>query len=528
MQMILRATCVVIVASLIGWAAAHAQGKGGGQEMRRVDSIPIRTDAAPGGADAAPFGAGTIGVHVADTAALVGTWEGALSVPGGELPVVFHIEQAEGAQGEEALAATMDSPQQGATGIPVATVAFDGDSLRLEVPAIGGAYAGAVRDDTIRGTWTQMGQSLPLTLRRVEQASAVPQRPQMPEPPFPYAAEDVRFRSAATDSITLAGTLTVPEGAGPHPAVVLISGSGPQDRDETIMGHKPFLVLADHLARQGIAALRYDERGVGESTGTFAGATSADLAREVEGAVRFLEARSEIGPVGLVGHSEGGAIAPMVAGRTNAVDYLVLLAGPAVRGDRLLARQNALVFEAMGMSAAGADAYGQQMLDALARVVAVPSGRPVPDSVQAALRADFSAAAAAMPPSDRAVYAPADSAAFAHVLDRMASQLTQSWMRYFVSHDPAPVLRRLDVPVLALFGSKDLQVPPAQNATPMRAALAAHDAATVHVLDGLNHLFQPAATGLPMEYAQIETTLAPRMLETVTLWIRAQTVSRGE
>ncbi len=434
---------------------------------------------------------------------IVGSWTGALTVGGTELRIVFHIEP-----GEDGLAATMDSPDQGATGIPVSRVTVTGDSVTLAVDRIGGVYTGALADgDTkIDGQWTQGGQSFPLTLTPTAEAdTAPPPRPQHPEPPYPYAADSVTFRNEAA-SLELAGTLTRPEGEGPHPAVVLVSGSGPQDRNSEVANHRLFHVLADHLTRQGIAVLRYDERGVGASEGTFEGATSEDFSGDAAAAVRFLRSHSDVDPgaVGLVGMSEGGLVAPMVHTRFEPVDFLVLMAGPSVPGHEILVEQTARIAAAQG----------------------APSGAV--DSIRAVQRRTLEGVATA-----------ADSAAAAEHLrtvledegvgaDRVRSQIEQAtdpWFRFFVRYDPAPALRQVDVPVLALYGSKDLQVPPEQNAGPMRAALQESPSsdATVRVLDDLNHLFQPAETGLPAEYAQIETTMAPRALKGVSSWIQERT-----
>ena len=436
----------------------------------------------------------------------VGSWAGTLEAGGVELRVIFHIERTEGG----GLTGSMDSPDQGAMGIPVSRVTVAGDSLTLVVGTVNGRFEGvlAEADSTIDGTWVQSGRSFPLTLSPAEaSASAPPARPQHPEPPFPYATETVTFRNAQAD-ITLAGTLTAPEGTGPHPAVVLISGSGPQNRDSEVLGHKLFLVLADHLTRHGIAVLRSDERGVGVSGGSFAGATSAALARDAAVAVRFLAARPDIDgdAVGLLGMSEGGLVAPMVHTRLEPVDFLVLMAGPSVPGDDILVEQSARIAAAQGASASAVDSIRRVRRRALEAI------RTAPDSATAAsqLRAVLDAEGASR--------------------DQIQLQIEQSttpWFRYFVRYDPAPALRQVDIPVLALYASNDLQVPPAQNVAPMRAALDASssDDVTVRVLDGLNHLFQPAETGHPSEYARIETTMAPVALRVVTDWIQARTAA---
>ena len=444
---------------------------------------------------------GSPGAFAQDT--VVGTWSGQLEIQGMELRVVFHVEQGDGG-----LTATMDSPDQGATEIPVSDVTVVGDSVTLAVDRIAGAYEGVLVEDSakIKGTWTQGGQSFPLALTPADEAdTAPPPRPQHPEPPYPYVADSVTFRNESA-GLTLDGTLTRPEGEGPHPAVVLVSGSGPQDRNSEVFNHKLFHVLADHLTRQGIAVLRYDERGVGASGGTFDGATSEDFATDVAAAVRFLRSRSEIDAdaVGLLGMSEGGLVAPMVHTRFEPVDFLVLMAGPSVPGHEILVEQGARMASAQGASPSAVDTIRSMQQQIMSAVRTASDSAEVANQVRSMLNTR------GLPD--------------AHIQSQI-EQMTSPWFRFFVRYDPAPTLRQVDVPVLALYGSKDLQVPPEQNAPPMRTALRESPSrdATVRVLDGLNHLFQPAETGLPTEYAQIETTMAPRALRVVSSWIRERT-----
>jgi hypothetical protein len=434
--------------------------------------------------------------------AVVDTWSGSLEVSGG-LRVVFHVER-----GEDGLTATMDSPDQGATGIPVSDVTVVDDSVTFSVSRIGGTYEGTLSDDGTKldGTWTQGGRSFPLTLTPADEtATAPPPRPQHPEPPYPYVETDVTFRNEAA-GLTLAGTLTRPEGDGPYPAVVLISGSGPQDRNAEVFNHKLFHVLADHLTQQGFAVLRYDERGVGESSGTFDGATSEDFAADVAAAVRFLKTRSAIDTttVGLIGMSEGGMVAPMVHTQFEPVDFLVLMAGPSVPGNEILVEQTAQMAAAQGASPAEVDSIRSRQ-------------RRFTNAIRTAT--DSAGIAERLRPMLEQQGIPKGQ------VSSRIEQVTSPWFRSFIRHDPGPVLTQVDVPVLALYGSLDLQVPPDQNAGPMREALRASpsDDATVRVMDGLNHLFQPAETGLPGEYAQIDTTMAPRALQAVSTWIGKRT-----
>lgn len=459
---------------------------------------------------------------------LDGTWQGTLTALGGmELTIVFHLKRGD----TGSYTATMDSPDQGAAGIPVGEIILTGDSLRLKVPVVSGIYKGEIQPDArqIEGTWFQFGHSFPLTLERVpaEEAASV-RRPQEPEPPFPYATKEVTFENEAA-GVTLAGTLTIPQGEGPHPAVVLISGSGPQDRNSTLMGHKPFLLWANVLTRRGIAVLRYDDRGVSGSTGNWAQTTLSERAADVQAALDFLRSRSDIatGEIGLLGHSGGALVAPIVAAHSDSVDFLVLLSVPAMPGDELLARQSALIFKAKGMSAEGAAAYKTAMPEALEPLLTLPPDKPLPDGLRHALRDDFRAAAEAMSPNDRAVYAPMDPKAFSAILDRLVDMLTMPWMRGFLRYDPRPALRQVKAPVLAVYGAKDLQVSPEQNAPVLRQALEGNPDVTVKVLPGLNHLLQLAETGLPSEYGQIETTIAPKVLGVVSRWIAAHTAAEG-
>ena len=437
-------------------------------------------------------------VSTGDTPSVVGSWSGTLALGPSELEVFFHVD----ADSAGPYSATMDVPAQGARGIPVSSVEVSPDSLHLVIQPINGRYDGARIADSIKGTWTQNGQSFPLTLTPVpDSVNTTPSRPQTPEPPFPYSTEELTFEN--TDAgIALAGTLTRPAGDGPHPAVVLISGSGPQSRDSEVMGHKLFLVVADHLTRQGIAVFRYDERGVGASDGTFATATSADLARDAQAAVEMLAVRDDVRSVGIYGHSEGGWVAPMVDARSDAVDFLVLMAPPGVPGDDLINEQRARITEAQGASAAFVDSVRAQQ-DRVTTGVA-----SAPDSAAAARHIQTSLEASGLPQNQ---------------IDAQIRAMTTPWFRYFVSNDPAEALRQVDVPVLALFAENDLQVIPEQNRPPLEAALETSDSpdVTVDTVPGMNHLFQPSETGRISEYAQIETTIAPAVLERVTTWIQA-------
>lgn len=378
-----------------------------------------------------------------------------------------------------------------------------GDTLRFTVSAEHISYVGvaSVPGDSLRGTFTQGSASVPLALGYSE-SFAETSRPQNPKPPFPYRTTDVSIPSVA--GVQLAGTVIIPDGNGTFPAVVFVTGSGPQDRDEAIMGHRPFLVIADYLARHGIASLRYDDRGYRKSTGVFETATTADFADDAQAAVRFLRGVPGIAAdrVGIVGHSEGGVVGPMVAARTRDVAFLVLLAGTGIRGDSVSFLQMRQI--------AGQSEAQVAMVRPLFRAVAESK-----DSADAVARLGTATQQilSSLPEAQRSIVATQ--------LARTSTTLLAPWMRYFVRYDPSDALRNVHVPVLALDGSRDVQVSPKENLAAIDTALRQAGNRDVRVveLQGLNHLFQPARTGSVAEYASIEETISPQALELIVAWI---------
>lgn len=458
----------------------------------------------------------------AQTPGLAGSWSGALDVGGQSVPLVFHFQEAEGG----GWTGRLDSPAQGAMGIPIPSVTFAEGRLALDMPAMGARYEASLEEGSrLVGEWRQGGGTFPLVLTRGEAAAAAPARPQDPVPPFPYRVEEVRYTNPEA-GIELAGTFNVPEGTGPFPAVALITGSGPQDRDESLMGHRPFLVLADHLTRRGIAVLRSDDRGVGESGGVFATATSRDFAGDAAAALAWLRGRPEVdgGAVGLVGHSEGGLIAPMVSVERGGVDFAVLLAGPGLPGEEILYLQGAAVARAMGVP----ESAVERTLTIQRRLFTVVRNTEEEGRRVAALTGELRAILEETPPAERPALGipPGQEEAW---IEQQVRSLSGPWFRFFLVHDPASDLRRVQVPVLALLGGKDLQVPPRENADAIQEALQAsgNPDATVEILPGLNHLFQTANTGAPAEYASIEETFAPAALERVSRWILERTGRPG-
>jgi len=443
-----------------------------------------------------------------------GIWQGSLQ---GMLRIVFHIERGEGGR----LRVTMDSPDQGATGLAVDSVAFEGDSLHLVLPRLMAGYAGRIEasGDSINGAWRQGGYNLPLNLKRTDKTPEV-RRPQEPKPPYPYAEDTVRVENRAA-GVSLAGTLTTPSGPGPFPCAVLITGSGPEDRDEAIFGHRPFFVLADHLTRHGIAVLRLDDRGVGASRGRFRTATSEDFASDILSAVSFLTTRPGIDRkhIGLIGHSEGGLIAPMVATRSKDVAFIVLMAGPGIPGDSLLLLQGAAMRRLTGANEEfiARESAARRRVNALIRAGA--------DSVtiMQASRELVTQQMSGLTDDERRAVGDIDSLTIA-----ATRPLLSPWFRFFMGYDPAPTLRKVRCPVLALNGSKDFQVPPQEDLAAIEAALKAggNRHSSVKQLPGLNHLFQTAATGSITEYGTIEETIAPVALDAMSDWITAQVTAR--
>ncbi|WP_433759784.1 alpha/beta hydrolase family protein [Nocardia sp. CA-135398] len=433
-----------------------------------------------------------------ETRSLTGDWHGSIEVPGA--PLALGVNFADNGS------ATIDIPSQGLNGAELKDVSAEPDRVAFAIPNTPGdpVFEGKFDKDANRivGEFRQAGQSLPLTLEPGK--IGPPAHPQEPKPPYPYRSEDVTYRDG---DITIAGTLTRPEGNGPFPAILMISGSGPQDRNEELMGHKPFLLLADTFTRAGYAVLRTDDRGVGGTSGKLDDATYNDLAEDAAAGVRFLRARPGIDParVGLFGHSEGGYLAPLVASRPDSgVAFAVLMAGPSVPGWEVLIEQNRALLSAGGAPQSRVD---DQVSYITEWTNLIRSGN-MAAAKDLAYRHNES-----LPPNQRAS---------AETLDAYNT----TYMASFITYDPAPALSALRIPVLAFFGTKDMQVLANQNEQPMRDRLSADPDATVHVFPGLNHLMQPADSGLPGEYTSIETTIAPDVLTYTTTWLNQHTHAR--
>ena len=445
----------------------------------------------------------TTGTALADPP--VGHWEGAIELPNAVLTV--KIDLAQGADG--AWSGTIDIPQQGAVGLALTGIRAAADSVTFAIADIPGAptFAGAMGKDGIRGTFSQGGTAFPFHLGR--EIAPPPARPQEPKPPFPYLAEEVGF---ASGDVHLAGTLTIPAGDGPFPAAVLLTGSGSQNRDEEIFGHKPFLVLADFLSRRGVAVLRCDDRGVGGSGGSTRNSTTSDFADDALAGVRFLRARPEIAAdqVGLIGHSEGGIVGPLAASRSpGEVAFVVMMAGTGVPLGEVVLRQVALITAAAGADSA---AVAKEVATTTLVLDLVAAGA---DSLT--IRGELEAAIRAAEPTLTAEQQ-------AGTVDGHLAGILSPWFRYAVTLDPRVALRRLVCPVLAINGELDLQVDPEQNLPEIERALAeaGNPDVTIVRLPGLNHVFQPAGTGSPTEYGTIEETIDPKALTAIGDWIGAR------
>jgi fermentation-respiration switch protein FrsA (DUF1100 family) len=441
---------------------------------------------------------------------LPGSWLGKLSTNGIDLRLVFNFKINE----KDSLTATMDSPDQGAKNIPLGRVILNGQKLTIQAPALMGEYNGNVTgDSTIDGTWTQRGANFAVNLKKLRTAFSV-NRPQEPKPPFPYTSEDITFTNT-NFNIKLAGTLTIPNGNGPFRAVIMITGSGAQNRNEELLGHKPFLVIADYLSRNGIAVLRYDDRGVGGSQGNYSEATSADLSTDAEAAFEFLRKNPKINPgkIGFIGHSEGGLIAPIAASANHEVGFIVSLAGPGVTGQQIIIRQSQEISRLSGEK----ESAIKENTETNKKLYAVLRKEEDNKKAEKKILAIYKENLVKKKTSEEDV----DKAVNQLKLTFGANQYT--WFRYFLMTDPSSFWKKVECPVLALNGEKDLQVAAKENLPAIEKALKSSGNKSVKIikLPGLNHLFQHCKTGLPTEYGNIEETFSPETLKIISDWILA-------
>ena len=437
-----------------------------------------------------------------------GVWQGALEGNGMRLRLQLHVAHDYRKQ----LVAALDSPDQGVSGLPAVKVSQKDASFHFEIPVVRGVYDGTLNAarTAINGSWTQNDAEQKLNFQRSDRLLELI-RPQTPLKPYPYKEEEITFASA-TAKISLAGTLTLPSGQGPFPAAILLSGSGPNDRDESLAGHRPFLVLADHLTRKSVAVLRFDKRGIGKSSGDYANATMEDFAGDAEAALAYLKTRKEVDAkkIGLIGHSEGGLIAPSIAAHSGEVAWIVLLAGPGLTGEDTLLLQSELILKAAGLD----EAHIATARDFNKQAYALVRQEKDPATLQSKLNdlVKASAMSASLPPE---------------ALESQVHLMATPWFHFYLDYDPLPALQKTVCPVLALNGEKDLQVAPKENLAKIHKALqdsGNQDFQTIQ-LPGLNHLLQHAPAGLPNEYGEILETMAPEALNAVSDWVLKHTMS---
>ncbi|EDP98399.1 alpha/beta hydrolase [Kordia algicida OT-1] len=441
---------------------------------------------------------------IASAQDISGTWKGALKVPGMELPLAFNISETDGTY-----TATLDSPKQNAFGIPIDKTTFENNKLTITQSQMGMEYTAMYEDGVFKGTFKQAGQTFPLHLEKGEK-EVKKIKPQEPKKPYPYASEEVIFENAKAGNIKLAGTLTLPKDVKNPPVVILISGSGAQNRDEELLGHKPFLVLADHLTRQGIAVLRYDDRGTAKSEGDFSVATSFDFATDVEAAMAYLQTRKDVdvNKIGLVGHSEGGLIAPIVAARNNKVAFCVLLAGPGVDGKEVLLTQSKRASELEGYPAIdikNSQKASAKVFDIAANYEGEKSKKEIMAIFQD-LKTKMTSEKAKAEFTEQA-------------MNQQVEMITSPWMRTFLGYNPQTSLQKVNCPVLAVNGEKDFQVLPELNLNAIKKGLKHNNDVTIKQFKNLNHLFQTSETGALSEYSEIEETFAPVALNFISAWI---------
>lgn len=421
---------------------------------------------------------------------IIGTWKGTLELPTVKLPIVFHFTEE-----ENQLKAKMDSPMQGATGIPIDEAIYEEGVLELKAKALGFVYTAKIDGDRLTGTFKQSGMEFPLVLSKKNNNEEVLNRPQTPKPPFDYITKEVEFSNKEQKN-KLAGTLSLPREGNDFPIVVMITGSGTQNRDEEIFGHKPFLVLADYLAKQGIGSLRIDDRGIGGSDKGKSNPTTADFATDIASAVEYL-AIAGYTNVGLLGHSEGGMIAPMVASKDERVKFLVLLAGPGIPCSELLVLQNDAIGRAYGMPEPLLE-QNKKTNRLLYDFIVNYEGEHIKEDMTTFMKGKN---------------LPID--------EKQLKVMTSAWFQYFIRFKPDDYLQKIKIPVLALNGSLDLQVLAEENLKGIEKYLqaAGNKKFEIKQFEGLNHLFQKAKTGLPVEYGQIEETINPQVLEVISVWI---------
>ncbi len=448
---------------------------------------------------------------------IVGDWSGILDVGIAKVTLVLHIQQ----NSTGLLSATVDTLEHKVNGTPIDSITFDDGMLKFEIKTALAEFEGLLDkgESKISGQLTQAGQSFPLKFERGIKSVEIPKRPQEPKLPLPYIEEQVSYDNHEA-GVTLFGTLTLPASNGLSPVVILIAGSGPNDRDETLLGHKPFLVLADHLTRQGIAVLRFDKRGCGKSTGNYGKATSQDFSNDVLAGIQYLKSRKEVNlsQIGLIGHSEGGLIAPIIGAKSTDVAFIVLMAGPGVNGEEILYEQGMLIQRAIGETEDSINQSRKLLEQMFAIVKKVSDPQIAAEQLKELARNHMANLEGAQ-----------EKITFETLQSQMARVNTE-WFRYFLTFEPSIALKQVQAPVLVLNGELDLQVPSKQNLPVISKALKESGNKDFKIIElpKLNHLFQTCETGSISEYAKIEETISPLALNLISEWILARTTQTKE
>lgn len=430
---------------------------------------------------------------------LEGSWTGKLSVQGVQLTLVFHVEKDK----NNGFIVTMDSPDQSVKGVPATVNCLTADSVDITISSIGARYLGKQQGDHIQGTFTQFGRAFPLMLNRGAEEL---KRPQTPHAPYPYQTEDVTFQNAKANAV-FSGTLTYPVGYEQMnkqkvPVVLMVTGSGQENRNEEIFDHQPFLVLADYFARHGIASLRYDDRGFAKSTGDASQSTMKDNAEDARCGFNYLKSLKKFGKIGVMGHSEGGSIAMMLAAEALP-DFIVSLAGMAERGDSLMLRQ---VYQAM--EARGGASFARDYCKVLGAIYAYRNAKKDISHPEAVLDSLLKQTNVSLPALSRQSLLPIIT-------------MQTPWVLDFIATDMACYLPKIKCPVMAVNGSKDVQVDAHDNLSALRKGLKPNKKNLIKEYEGLNHLFQHCTTGQTMEYRLIEETFAPEVMQDIVDWIKA-------
>jgi uncharacterized protein len=429
----------------------------------------------------------------------------------GRLRIVFNITKT-----DSGFSSTVISLDQKAKAIPVTTTTFESSKLILEIPDLTIKYVGELKGNSIIGTFKQDGNVSSMNLSRKPIKKIKLKRPQEPKKPYPYYTEDVTFQNAKAN-ITLSGTLTLPKKEGNYPAVILISGSGPNNRDEEVCGHKPFLVISDYLTRNGIAVLRYDKRGYGETIEDFQKATLVDFASDVESAISYLKTRKDINKnkIGLIGHSEGGVVASIVASESKDVKFIVLLAGPGIPTFKIMLLQQELIARASGVSETKIQKAKENNIKIFDIVLKSKDSQALKTDLTKCIKKMINSSNVKIP----------KGMTENEYITRKVNIFSAPGRNFSMKYNPITALEKVKCPVLAVNGEKDLQVPPKENMAAIKNALekGGNKNITIKEYPNLNHLFQECKTGSPSEYAIIEETFSPMVLKEMSDWIKEQT-----